>query len=118
MNSGYTLGKLSVPLDNRSHIPSTHHTHTLSLRYSNCFMVLLNQRAYYDDASPDRGPPVEPGTSKTSGFTHSLRSGGTNLSSVGEVSTILFSPTTEFDDRTKKGDIELGQISGGMKSHA
>ncbi len=80
-------------------------------------MVLLNQRAYYEDASQSHGSAIESGTPKTSGFSHSLRSGNTNLGSLGEVSTIQFSEATESDIKDKKDDdIELGQISRGLKA--
>lgn len=107
-HSGYTLGKLSVFTDWYQGIICS-----FSGRYSNCFMVLLNQRMHSEEPSRDSSATPESGTMRASSIDRGLRSG--SFRAAGEISIIQFSEITTGDPKASSDDIELGRVSEGMK---
>ncbi|KAF9449208.1 hypothetical protein P691DRAFT_667915, partial [Macrolepiota fuliginosa MF-IS2] len=102
LTGGYILGKL----------------------YSNCFMVLLNQRLYYENATQSRSITEELGSLGTYSLSdRGMRSGPgaggqahSNPNAIGEISAMHFAePPTRVDLKSKANDddVELGRFKQG-----
>ncbi|KAJ3577029.1 hypothetical protein NP233_g47 [Leucocoprinus birnbaumii] len=108
------LASLAIALLVSFLVPKLYNSNVYYAMYSNCFMVLLNQRVYYnqsrrtaENTHPSSSENREPASrSSTRGFSDTLNQ------NRDELSQIQFNKATSHGATVNSGDIELDDVSG------